>query len=84
MTRFTFFDCFVLLMFWMAGLSAFLIGGLVWAGYVFQLFLVVVFAWVGRELYREYWTSLLAMHYRNQVYDEWRENTRRKGDSGIA
>ena len=79
MTRLTWFECLILLAFWIGGLSAFLIGGKVAVGYVLQGLLVVVIWWVGREMYREYWVSLMAMHYREQVYREWRANSRRKG-----
>ena len=42
MTRLTWFECLILLAFWIGGLSAFLIGGKVAVGYVLQGLLVVV------------------------------------------
>lgn len=79
MTRLGWFHGVVLVAFWLAGLSAFLIGGLSLAGRVFQVFLVVVVGWVGRELYRECWESLKAELYRERVFREWRRVNRLKG-----
>jgi hypothetical protein len=79
MTRLGWVECFILLAFWIGGLTAFLVGGLVAVGQVLQAFLVVVFWWVVRELYREYYETLKAEIYREQIYRDWRENSRRKG-----
>lgn len=79
MTRLGWFEGFILLAFWIGGLTAFLVGGLVAVGQVLQAFLVVVFWWVVRELYREYYETLKAEIYREQIYRDWRENSRRKG-----
>ena len=78
MTRLGWLTGLVLVAFWIAGLSAFLVGGLSLAGHVFQAFLAVVFWWIGRELYREYYEALKTELYREQIYREWRENSQRK------
>ena len=79
MTRLTWFECLVLLAFWMGGLSAYLIGGRVLVGYVVQAFLVVVLGWIGRIAYLEYIEVLRDEYYRDQIFRNWRENSRRKG-----
>jgi hypothetical protein len=71
MTRLGWFEGFILLAFWIGGLTAFLVGGLVAVGQVLQAFLVVVFWWVVRELYREYYETLKMEHYKNQVFADW-------------
>lgn len=79
MTRLTWFECLILLAFWLAGLASFLVGGKVAVGYVLQGLLVVVLWWVGRELWREYKETVKTEYYRDQIFRTWRANSRRKG-----
>ena len=79
MTRLTWFECLVLLSFWIGGLAAFLVGGLVAVGHVFKVLLALVLWWVGRELWREYHETVMTEYYREQIFRDWRENSRRKG-----
>jgi hypothetical protein len=79
MTRLTWFEGFVLLAFWIGGLTAFLIGGIVAVGQLLKVLLVLVLWWVGRELWREYYETVRTGYYREQVFRSWRENSRRKG-----
>ncbi len=79
MTRLTWFEGFILLAFWALGLSAYLVGGKVAVGYVLQWLLAVVLWWVGRELWREYHETVKMEYYREQIFRDWRENSRRKG-----
>jgi len=79
MTRLTWFECLVLLSFWIGGLTAFLVGGLVAVGQLLTVFLAVVVWWVVRELWREYREHLRTEYYREQIFRNWRENSRRKG-----
>ena len=79
MTRLTWFEGFILLAFWVGGLTAFLIGGKVAVGYVLQWLLAVVLWWVGRELWREYHETVKMEYYREQIFRDWRANSRRKG-----
>lgn len=71
MTRLGWFECLVLLAFFLGGLASFFLGGLSLVGHVVQAFLAVVFWWVGRELYREYFEVLKTEHYKNQVFADW-------------
>lgn len=81
MTRLGWFGCLVLVAFFLSGLAAFLIGGLWAVGYVLQAFLIVVFGWTCRELYRTFNEDLLYNIQRDRAFDEWdrRQNTRLKG-----
>jgi len=71
MTRLGWFGCLVLVFFFLSGLAAFLIGGLWAVGYVVQAFLVVVFWWTCRELYRTFSEDLLDNIRRDRAFDEW-------------
>lgn len=79
MNRLTWFECFVLLSFWIGGLTAFLVGGMVAVGYVMEGLAAVVAVWVGRELWREYHETVRMEYYRAKIFRDWRENSRRKG-----
>lgn len=81
MTRLTWFECLVLLAFFMAGLASFFVGGLSLVGHVVQALLAIVFWWVGRELYREYFETLKNEYYKDRVFAEWakRQNSHMKG-----
>ena len=79
MNRLTWFECLVLLSFWIGGLTAFLIGGLVAVGHLLKVLLALVLWWVGRELWREYDEAVRTEYYREQIFRTWRENSRRKG-----
>ena len=65
------FECFVLVAFWFSGLAAFLIGGMSWLGYVFQMFLLVALGWVVRKMYQEYSDKLLREYQRGQIFNDW-------------
>lgn len=79
MTRFGWFECLVLLAFWIGGLTAFLVGGLVAVGVLLKVLLALVLWWIVRDLWREYKETVLTDYYREQVFRDWRENSRRKG-----
>ena len=79
MTRLTWFECLILLAFWIGGLTAFLVGGLVAVGQLMKVLAALVLWWVGRELWREYKETVRVAYYREQIYRDWRENSRRKG-----
>ena len=79
MTRLTWFECLILLSFWLAGLAAFLVGGKAAVGHVLQGLLAVVLWWVGRELWLEYHETVKTEYYRDQIFRDWRANSRRKG-----
>lgn len=81
MTRLGWFECLVLLSFFLAGLASFFLGGLSLVGHVVQAFLAVALWWVGRELYREYHECLREEYDRHQVFKEWdrRQNSHLKG-----
>lgn len=71
MTRLGWFECLVLVAFFLAGLAAFLMGGLWAVGYVIQALLVVVFWWVCRELYREFSEKIVKKIEQDKAFDEW-------------
>lgn len=81
MTRLTWVEGSVMLAFWIAGLVAFLIGGLSLVGHMVQALLALVFWWVARELYREYHVCLREEYDRHQVFKEWdrQQRSRLKG-----
>lgn len=88
MTRLGLWECFILLAFWLGGLAAYLLGGLVWVGHVVQGFLWAVFFWVLRQLFLEYWDTLTEKYRRqvlrrqiNAAFKEWdnRRTHRMKG-----
>jgi hypothetical protein len=89
MTRLGWFECLVLVAFFIAGLVSFLIDaghrqmepghGYITFGYVVLAFGVVGIGWVVKELVIEYWEGLKTDYYREQVFQDWRENSRRKG-----
>lgn len=79
MTRLTWFECLILLVFWIGGLPAFLVGGLVAVGQLMKVLAAVVLWWVGRELWREYHETVKTKYYRDQIFLDWRANSRRKG-----
>lgn len=79
MMRLTWFECLVLLAFWLGGLTAFLVGGLVAVGQLLKVLAALVLWWVGRELWREYHETVRTEYYREQIFRTWRENSRRKG-----
>jgi len=88
MTRLGWFECLVLVAFFLSGLAAFLTGGLVWAGYVFQAFLATVFGWTLRQTYLELRDTIIEeirktkkKYDRNQVFNEWAD--RRKQLKGM-
>lgn len=71
MTRLGWFECLVLVVFFLSGLAAFLMGGLWAVGYVIQALLLVVFWWVCRELYREFSATIVKKIAQDQAFDEW-------------
>lgn len=80
MKQLGFWECLVLVSFWVAGLTGFFVGGLTMVGHVVQVFLVVGFGWVAYQLYKEYAESWKVEHYRNQVFADWaKRNNRLKG-----
>jgi len=79
MTRLGLWECFVLVCFWGAGLTAFLIGGMTMLGYVVQAFLWTGFVWVAYQLYREYGEMVKSEYYRNQIFEDWAKRDRLKG-----
>ena len=79
MTRLTWFECLILLSFWLGGLTAFLVGGMAAVGQLLKVLLVVVLWWVLKELYREYFEELRNEYDRHRICRERRENSRRKG-----
>lgn len=88
-TRLGWFEGLVLVAFFIAGLASFLIDaghrqidagrGYVTFGYVGLAFGVVGIGWVVKELVLEYWEGLKTEYSRERVFQEWRENVRRKG-----
>lgn len=71
MNRLGLWECLVLVAFWVAGLTAVLVGGLALLGYVVQAFLVVGFGWVAWQLYDEYAETLRCEYDRKQVFADW-------------
>ncbi len=70
-------ESLVLMAFWVAGLTAFLVGGLSMLGHVVQAFLVVGLCWVARQLYQEYAETLRCEYSRNQAFTEWGKRQQR-------
>ena len=58
MTRLGWFECLVLVFFGLSAFAAFLTGGMVWVGYVAQVFLWTSILWLGRGVAVEYWQDL--------------------------
>lgn len=79
MKRLGLWECFILVCFWVAGLTSFLIGGMHMLGYVVTTFLWVGFGWVVYMLYREYADEMKIECYRNRVFAEWAKRDRLKG-----
>ena len=79
MTRLTWFEGLIVLVFWIGGLTAFLVGGLVAVGQLLKVLLAVVLWWVVRDLWREYHEAVRTEYYREQIFRDWKANSRRKG-----
>jgi len=79
MTRVGFFECVVLLAFWLGGLSAFLVGGLPWLGHVIQAFLVVSMSWVAWQLYLEVKDDVFKKIEEDKAFAEWKKRQSMKG-----
>ncbi len=59
MTRLGWFECLVLVAFFLSGLAAFLLGGLWAVGYVLQAFMWTSFVWLARVVILQYWDDLV-------------------------
>lgn len=84
MTRLGWFECLVLVAFFMAALAAFLIdasrgSGYPLFGHVVQAFLVVVGGWVLRQLYLDLKDQILEKIRKDQAFAQWRQNSHLKG-----
>ena len=72
MTRLGWFECLVLVGFFFSALAAFLIGGMVWVGWVAEVFLWTSFLWLAR---------VVVLEFRDDLVRElqWRKLKRLKG-----
>lgn len=77
MKPFGLWECLVLVSFWVAGLTAFLVGGLVMLGHVVQVFLVLGLGWVACQLYREYAATLRCEYGRRRAFADWAKRQNR-------
>lgn len=81
MSRVGLFECLVLVAFFLSGLAAFLVGGMVWLGHVAQAFMWTSFVWLARALFLECKDELLEEIERSKAFQEWRkrQKTRLRG-----
>jgi hypothetical protein len=79
MTRLGWFECLILVAFFLSGLAAFLTGGLVWLGYVAQVFMWTSFCWLARVVYVEFRDELIEEYQKNKAFQEWGKRSRMKG-----
>lgn len=68
----TFVECLLLLVFWIGGLAACLIGGKVALGWVVEAFMWAVFVWAARRMFLEYREDLLKEHERTKAFQQWK------------
>lgn len=71
MTRFGWFECLVLVAFFFTAMAAFLTGGMVWVGWVAEVFLWTSFLWLARVVVVEYWQDLIEEWEQSKLVREW-------------
>jgi hypothetical protein len=76
MTGVTLWECLLLLAFWLGGLAAFLIGGMVWLGYVTEGFLWAGFVWAARRIFLEVKEEVLKEIERSKAFSRWAKRRR--------
>lgn len=79
MTRLGWFECLVLVAFFLSGLAAFLIGGMRGLGYVAQAFMWTTFVWLALVVYVEFRDELIEEYQKNKAFQEWGKRSRMKG-----
>lgn len=77
MNRLSFFECFILVAFFLSGLAAFLIGGKTWLGYIFQAFLITIMSWTVRQVWLAIKDDLFEKMAKDRVYAEWNNRSHR-------
>lgn len=71
-------ECMILLAFWLGGLAAYLMGGMIWLGWIAEAFIWAVFVWAARRIYHEVRDEILEEIERSKAFGQWAKRQNRR------